>query len=138
MRDEGCQLPGDVQRETAPGASDHDEHAAGAQQVGHASQARSGVHVVQGGDARHEIEALGFERVREQVTEGVVDVGHGMLSGQLEARRVGVEADDVGDPATQFPRELPVTAADVERAAAGVRDRTEYERVVLDVVVPAL
>src|SRR5258707_4706176 len=92
---------------------------------------------MQRGNAADQGERAGRERPGEEVADYELHTASRALPyGQLDARRMLVDARDVPDPAGELPGEHPLAAAQVQCPLAARRDRRQDSRVVVDVVVP--
>lgn len=108
----------------AAGEADDDQDAAGAQEVAHAGQPGGGVHVVQYGHRRDEVERRGFERVSENVAEYVVDVVR-VTACLVDAGGVEIDRGDVRDRPPRLAGEMPSPqpASRACRAFSGIARR---------------
>lgn len=134
-------MTGEVARQVAcPGASqaNNGQSAARAEEAAHSRERKTHLHVVERRDRDHEVERLRLERVGHEVAVDVRDVLRRPVPGHDEAGLVAVDADDVGDTLAKALGEAPLAAADVQRMFSVVRERFQYDRVIVDVVIPGL
>jgi hypothetical protein len=88
MRHGGDQVAREIGGVPAARETDHDQLAAGPDESAHAIQGERCVHVVQRRDRRDEIERAGWERVAEEISDDVLDVGARIAAGEFDARLV--------------------------------------------------
>ena len=92
---------------------------------------------MQHGDRGDVVERRRLERVGHEVAEDELDVLV-QPAGQLDARRVAVDARDERHHLAQLAGEQALAATDVEGAPAARRNGPEDQRVVVRVVIPPL
>ena len=134
--DDGEELARQVARIAAAGEADDREHAAGPQEVAHPPERGPRVHVMQGRDARDEVERPRREGVGEEVARDEVDARAVAAPRGRDARFVAVDAGHVPGAGAQRAGEQAFSAADVERALARGRRGADDDGPVVDVVVP--
>ena len=133
------ELPGQIFDEARSTDPDHRDHATGPHEVGEASQALSGVELMQRRDRDHGVERCRFERIVHDVSTHVFDVClAGVFDRQGDTGIVEVDADDVSSLRGELSGQMAVTAADIEHSVGAARNSPEESRVVVDVVVPPL
>ena len=132
----------DVEREVPKLArfrqADHDEGSPRPHEIGHSRQACLRVHMMECSHRRDQVEARGLERMLEKVAEDVLDSVAALNARGLDGRRVEIDSDDALRNGAQLTCERPVAASDIERTRAVARRRGEDQRVVVEIVVPAI
>jgi hypothetical protein len=122
-----------------PGQPDDGERAARHKELVHQAEGSAGVHVVQRRDRGDHVEGRGRERVGKEVAADEADLAVCVLAaGQVDARRVPVDAHDLRDKAGQPPGQHSLAAANVQHTLASRWNRRQDQPVVMDVVIPSL
>ncbi len=123
-----------------PCEADDDQHAAGTNQLLHATQSVSGIDVVEHGTRGHEVERCELERVREQVAahELGLTICPRVFRGSIDARSVDVDTDDIHPASSQIEGQKAITTPDIERLRMTGRSDIEDQTMVMDVEVPPI
>lgn len=133
---------GEVEREVPELArlrqADHHEGAPWPHEGGHACEAYLCIHVMERGHRSDQVKACRLELMLEEVAEDVRDSFAALSAGRLDRGRVAIDTYDAVRNSAQRTCEDPIAASDVESACAMGRRRSEDQRVVVEIVVPAI
>jgi hypothetical protein len=100
----------------------------------------TGVHVVERAHSADQVKTGCFKRVGEYVADDVVKALASLClnASPFDTFSVGVDPDDLRDSFSNHARQQPLAASDIERSRSSSANGAQYQRVVLDAVIPPL
>jgi hypothetical protein len=118
--------------------ADHGENTPRPHERGHTRETGLCVHVMERRHRNDQVEACGLERILEEITKDILESCAALSTRELDGAHVEIDAHDTLRYGGQLSCEHPFAAADVERERTVGGCRRNDQRVVMEIVVPAV